>query len=95
MAGRIKGYATPKEALIAVSFDLSYELNRVGPAGETGEDEKALLALRGECDFDPNKNVVSGVEIKGWSQRIGHSWGSAMHFSSSEDKNGPERVRIL
>jgi hypothetical protein len=93
LAGRIN--ATPKEALIAVSFDLYFELNRVGPAGVTGEDEKALLTLRGECDFDPNKNAVSGVEIKGWSQRIGHSWGSAMHFSSSEGNNGPEQVRIL
>jgi hypothetical protein len=46
---RIKGYTTPKEALIAVSYDIFFELNRVGPAGVTGEEEKALLTMRGSA----------------------------------------------
>ena len=85
LAAQIKGYATPKEALVAVSFELYFELDRVGSTGPFGEDEKALLTLKGDCDFDPNRNAVSAIEVKSWSQRIGHSWGSAHYFSETRD----------
>lgn len=87
---RMKGYATRKPALIAVSFEILF-----GPAGATGEGEKALLIIGGECGFDPNKNKVSQIEIKNWTQRIGYEWGSAVHFSNSAPPGSPEKMRIL
>jgi hypothetical protein len=90
---KIKGYATPKPAVIAVSFEVTFGLQR----GDAGEDvKKAQLTIRGECDFDPTLNSVSQIEVKGWSQDLDTPWGvMGSHRADDLRQYRPDHMRIL
>jgi hypothetical protein len=66
----IFGYATPTPALVAISFVVPFEIERVETEGDAENTIRAKMTLSGECAYDPNRNAVSGVEIQGWSQSL-------------------------
>jgi hypothetical protein len=100
---RIRGYATPKPSLIAISFELMFDLKPTARmASRVGENEpvpEGELRLGGVCSFDPNAMAISDVEVREWSVSLkGHSmnWG---HHSPDrealERQYGPSRMRII
>jgi hypothetical protein len=60
-APKIKGYKTPKEGLIAISFAASFDLEVTGERRTDGTYE---ITLVGECSYLPATKEVSQVEIK-------------------------------
>jgi hypothetical protein len=95
---KIKGYATPKPALVAVSYEVTFGLDRVIQELNTERQQRARLTVEGECDYDPNSNAVSDIEIKSWSHRIDGGGGSSgTHQPSGEDlrQYAPDRFRVI
>lgn len=97
---KIKGYATPKAALVAVSYEVTFELERVIQESDAERREQAYLTVEGECDYDPNRNSISEIEIKGWSQRIdfqkgGTSWGQHRPSREALEQYDPRRLRFI
>jgi len=93
---KIKGYATPKPAAVAISFEVAFELELIATGDEAWGLENGRLRIEGECDFDPNRNTVSQIEVKGWSQRLGASWGTSTTRSSDFYKQyQPSHMRVL
>lgn len=66
---KINGYTTPRPALVAVSFEIKFPLERVAAKDEGQERENAELILIGECAYDPSQKSVSDIEIKSWTKR--------------------------
>ena len=100
---KIRGYATPKPSLIAISFEVRFELKSVGRSANTeGEKEaapEAELTLGGVCSFDPNAKAISEVEVREWSMSLkGNSMGWGRHSpdrAAMERQYGPSRMRII
>ena len=71
---RIRGYATPKPSLIAISFEVAFDLKSVersaNAGGKTEAGPAAELTLRGVCSFDPNAKAISEVELREWSTAL-------------------------
>jgi hypothetical protein len=67
---RISGYATPKPSVVAVYFQVNFELSQVGT--QTDDDDKATLRIGGSCSYDPNLNEVSEIEIEEWLISLPH-----------------------
>ncbi|MCG2642572.1 MULTISPECIES: PIN domain-containing protein [Bradyrhizobium] len=93
---KIKGYATPKPAVVAISFEVAFELDLLAAGNEAWGLEKGQLRIEGECDFDPNQKIISHIEVKNWSQNLGASWGRSTTHSSDLDKQyRPSHMRVL
>jgi hypothetical protein len=66
ISSRIKGFATPKPAIFAVSFVTSFEMTYV-KATKSGEDrEDATLTLEGTCSYSQTSDEVSEIKIETW-----------------------------
>ena len=72
---KINGFATPKGALVAVSFEVSFALESVESDGQEELYRRATLSIKGECSYDPNLRSVADVAIRGWSQHLDRSGG--------------------
>jgi hypothetical protein len=81
---RIKGYATPKPSIIAISFDVSYPFAIVSKDGDAEQKEVASMDVRGVCSYDPNTKGVSDIEIREWSKRLGRGHRSSMSTFSMD-----------
>jgi hypothetical protein len=96
LSWKIKGYATPKPAVVAVSFEVTFDLNLAATGNEAWGMEKGKFRLEGECEFDPNSGAVAQIELKSWSQNIGATWGSSRTFSSDLEKQyRASHMRVL
>jgi hypothetical protein len=96
---RISGYATPKPSLIAVSFEVSFDLERGETRGETRARDDVTMTLKGVCSYDPTLMEVSEIEIREWSQFLKHGAGGFSGHSSG-DRSGhwqylPTHVRVI
>ena len=97
---KINGYATPKSSLVAISFEVSFDLERVELRGETEERSDADLSLTGVCSYDPNLKQVSEIEIRVWSESM-KGYGSGFSSTTSPDRvmmerqYGPRRMRVI
>ena len=83
----IKGYATPKPAVIAVTFTITFELTVSKQVSEDVEREsETLLKLEGSCSYSPGSGESSDVEISSWthSLRGEGSWGGWSEHSSPD-----------
>jgi hypothetical protein len=82
---RISGYATPKPSIVAISFQVTFELSHVET--QTDDNDKATLRIGGSCSYDPNLNEISDIEIKEWSVYLprGSSWSGSMLPSGDID----------
>lgn len=69
-AMRIQGYATPRPAVVAVSFDAGFQMTRPRPGADSADSIPLLLRVAGVCTYDPNTCSVSEVELRGWSKSI-------------------------
>jgi hypothetical protein len=63
----IRGFATPGPSLLAVSFEVSFDLRREVEREGREEEFYAVLTVTGDCSFNPETSVVSNVEIGAWS----------------------------
>jgi len=98
---RIKGYATPKPSVVAVSFEVSFALKRTEI--ENGEERQidAKLRIGGACSYDPNRHEVSEIEVNEWSKNLsgyeGRGFSGTMWADpKSRDRQfGQGRVRLI
>ncbi len=66
ISSRIKGFATPKPAIFAVSFVTSFEMAYV-KARKSGEDrEDSTLTLEGTCSYSQTSDEISEIKIETW-----------------------------
>ncbi|MGY8663482.1 PIN domain-containing protein [Bradyrhizobium sp. UFLA05-109] len=93
----LRGYATPKPSLVAISFEVAFDLNYVDAQSERSDEAK--LTIRGICSYDPSSNQVSEIEVREWSTHLKGqhmSWGSlSPDKQAMERQYGPSRVRII
>lgn len=61
---RIRGYATPKPSLLAISFEISFALQRVETLDDHEQRSDATLDVGGVCSYEPNLGEVSEIEIR-------------------------------
>lgn len=97
---RIRGYATPKPSLLAVSFELSFALKRVETLDDQEQRSDATLRVGGECSYDPNLSEVSEIEIREWNKssnpRDGNGWGTGWSDPQSLAKEfSPSHIRLI
>lgn len=87
---KIRGYATPKPSLIAISFEVSFDLERVEVQGETETRSDATLSLKGVCSYDPISKLISEIEIREWTKSLKNS-GGGLWSTTSPDRSLIER----
>ena len=96
---KISGYATPKPSLVAVSFEISFELDHVEVSGETESRSDAELSVKGVCSYNPILKQASDIEIREWSKRLksGRSgfFGKTSPDRATLDQYSPSRMRII
>jgi hypothetical protein len=86
----IKGYATPKPSLVAISFEVSFDLERASMGDETETLGAVIMTLKGVCSYDPTTKNVSEIEIRAWSKNL--NWGAGGGGAiASPDKAAIER----
>jgi PIN domain-containing protein len=67
---RISGFATPKPSVVAVSFQVSFELTRLEAQEDDEHKFDANLRVSGSCSYDPNLKELSEIEVKEWSVSV-------------------------
>ncbi len=85
----IKGYATPRPSLVAVEFEVSFNLRLFDK--EDGERQvNTILTLDGSCSYDPSKQETSDVVVKSWVHRPkgkeGRFWSESMSGPALRDQ---------
>ncbi len=66
----INGYATPKQSVVAVTFEISFNLNLFERDGQEESRLETNLSLEGSCSYDPGRHETSEVIIRSWSQSV-------------------------
>lgn len=101
---KISGYATPKPSLVAISFEASFDLERIVVEGDAKVREEATMTLRGVCSYDPTTKELSEIEVREWKvggeYPSGGTWaysdGGTMSLNETiERQYGPGRIRFL
>lgn len=96
---KISGYATPKPSLIAVSFEVVFDLKFAEVRGKIEDTDGAELSLKGVCSYDPHSSKVSEIEVREWSTYIkgyNRGWGmTSPDRVAIERQYGPSRMRII
>lgn len=76
----IKGYATPKPSVVAITFGVSFDLQIFDDAGSEERLVSSILRLDGSCSYNPSRHETSDVIISRWSQSLrgntGYGWSS-------------------
>jgi hypothetical protein len=94
---RISGYATPKPSVVAVSFQVWFELEGVEAQEDTDHKAEATLRVGGSCSYDPNLNEVSEIEIKEWSTSAprGGLWTHTHSGGRYDAESWAKKTRII
>jgi hypothetical protein len=66
----IKGYATPKPSIIAIAFEVLFDLRLIDRDGAEERQTDTTLSLDGSCSYDPVKHETADVTVKSWNHRI-------------------------
>ncbi len=77
---KISGYATPKLSLVAISFEASFDLDRIVVEDKTEVRDEAAMTLKGVCSYDPTTKTLSEIEIREWSmsgKSSSGTWGTS------------------
>ncbi len=61
---RISGYATPKPSLVAISFEASFDLERIRVGDGPEVPDWRVVTVEGVCSYDPTTKKVSEIEIR-------------------------------
>jgi hypothetical protein len=69
----IKGYATPKQSLRAVSFDVRFTLKRVEPMENGRDGAPGSIRVGGTCSHERITGEVSDTEIGDYAVWAGNS----------------------
>lgn len=72
----IKGYATPKPSLVAVAFEVSFDLRLFDQKGSEERQLDTRLTMDGSCSYDPVKKEASDVLVKSWRHNVKGQTGS-------------------
>jgi hypothetical protein len=93
---QISGYATPKASLVAISFEASFDLERITIENETEAHVLATMTLKGVCSYNPTTKELSDIEIREWSisgDKPGGGWStSSLDKTALERRYGPGRM---
>ncbi|WP_156433787.1 PIN domain-containing protein [Bradyrhizobium retamae] len=95
---KIKGFATPKSALVAVSFEVAFAMEGIEEDGDGPLTLTARLSLEGACSYDPRSHAVTDVEIRSWSKSIDNSrftTGTVSPSARELQQYSPERMRVI
>jgi hypothetical protein len=95
---KISGYATPKPSLIAISFEVVFDLTFAEVRGETEDRDEVELALKGVCSYDPSNKQFSEIEVREWSMYLKGAGAWSTHLPDRiaiERQYGPPRMRII
>jgi len=87
---KISGYTTPKPSLVAISFEVSFELERT--IIEDGSDEviDSTITLKGVGSYDPTTKELLEADVREWSKHI-RSPSRGTMGTSSPDKEARDR----
>jgi hypothetical protein len=92
---KISGYATPKPSLVAISFEVSFDLERTIVGNETESHDQATMTLKGVCSYDPTTKNPSDIEVRQWS-KSGPSWSRAsLDETALARQYDPASVRLI
>jgi hypothetical protein len=98
---RIKGYATPKPSVLALSFEVQFALKRIEVADGEERQVDAELIVAGTCSYEPKRHEVTDVVVSEWTKHLPKSEGSFFSGSSWSDgkqierQYGPGRTRLI
>ena len=96
---KIRGYATPKPSLIAISFEVVFDLRFIEVRSETEDRDEAELSVKGICSYDPSGSEISEIEVREWSTSIkGYQRGWSTYHpdrAAMERQYGPSRMRVI
>ena len=81
----IKGYATPKQSIVAVTFGISFDLLAIERTETSERQRKTTLRLDGSCSYSPSLRKTSDVVISRWSHSLKESSGSGGWSNSTVD----------
>jgi len=92
---RISGYATPKPSVVAVSFQVRFELEGVELQEDDDHKVDASLRVAGSCSYEPKLNEVSEIEIKETSTSVprGGFWQTT--HSGGHYESWAKKTRII
>lgn len=93
----IKGYATPSNATIAVSFEARYHLRRTVVGEDKVAHSQTEFDVQGTCSYDPNTKVATDVVVDSWSEFDESSSGlSHGRFSAGNTREfAPDQRRLI
>ncbi|MCA8885931.1 MAG: DUF4935 domain-containing protein, partial [Hyphomonadaceae bacterium] len=80
----IRGYATPAESLIAVSFSISWDITRTFVEAEGNRFVTGSLTLDGSCSYAPSTGEIAGVEVSSWSKSADKTGGGTTTMWSAD-----------
>jgi hypothetical protein len=96
---KIRGYATPRPSLIAVSFEVLFEMITLVQDQDNEQREIGSFTLGGVCSYDPILKVVSDIEVLETSESVERPgqpyYGSFTMQPSERSQFSPERSRIV
>jgi len=88
---RISGYATPKPSIIAISFEVWFNLRRTKSRNMRTPNKDGRLRVAGVCSYDPKQGTVSDVEVREWSMWTDDGGGIAQTQTSFSDLSEKSR----
>jgi hypothetical protein len=81
---KITGHATPKESVIAVSFEAFYRIFEI--ESSDSKQQPFNMSLTGSCSFDPKTGQISEIEISEWTKGS-HSGALGSHTYRSSPRS--------
>jgi hypothetical protein len=97
---KINGYATPKPSLIAISFEISFDLERNIIRDETEERINSTMTLKGVGSYNPIEKKLLEIDIREWSKRLKSASGGFMAMTSPDKQTNdcqyaPGKMRVI
>jgi hypothetical protein len=91
----ISGYATPQSSLLAISFEISFDLRPVFARQDGEEYKNAKLDMKGVCACDPKSKKIFDVEVREWHKQLGQRVIGFVHPAFLERQYSPLGMRVI
>lgn len=80
----IRGYATPKPSMVAVSFRVDYDVIETPGRHKSDQGDRSEFSLEGTCAYDPNSGTVTDVFVREWTSSIPGGRGSITTYHAQQ-----------
>jgi PIN domain len=94
----IKGYATPKPSVVAVTFSVQFDLTMYRQDESEGQEADTILKIDGSCSYNPSRKSTSDLVVSRWTRalkRFSATGGRASHSTDPELISQLKRTRYL